>query len=211
MIKPTEAELNLINSINHNCIDKLQYYVNELLKENQKHNLIGKNTTQSIWSRHVLDSIQLAKYIDKTDGDIVDLGSGSGFPAIILGIVLNKKIIMVEKSPVKGDFLNKICKDLSLQYEIVNETINNKNITNYIKNNSIITSRAFKSVDEILVLLQNNLKKINKIILLKGSKCQQELQECKEKNNNLLKQFEPQIYPSILNEGFVLLLKHISN
>ena len=67
-------------------IDKLKKYVDLVLKENQRHNIISKTTENQIWSRHILDSAQLVKFIDFNSKSLSDLGSGAGFPGIVIGI-----------------------------------------------------------------------------------------------------------------------------
>lgn len=192
IILPTEEEKNIIDIFLSKNIDKkdkqwrkIQKYIDLLLIANNKHNLIGYNTIQDIWRRHIIDSIQLTPYIDK-NVNIFDLGSGAGFPAIILGTTTNCQITMVEKSPVKAQFLSNVCEELNLKYKIINQTINKNNICNFLTEETIITSRAFKSIFEILDLTQNS-KNINKILLLKGKKYQEEIDYTNTINSNLLK------------------------
>ena len=65
-------------------ISDIKIFINELLKANKKHNFISKSTENVIWHRHVLDSAQLVKFIDFSKGSLSDLGSGAGFPGLIL-------------------------------------------------------------------------------------------------------------------------------
>ena len=67
-------------------IDKLKMFEIELLKANINHNFISKSTESLIWSRHILDSAQLVKFINFKNGSLSDLGSGAGFPGLILAI-----------------------------------------------------------------------------------------------------------------------------
>lgn len=213
MIKPINSEIEIINKFLSNDDNikteqwkSLNKYVELLLEYNEKYNLIGKNTIQNIWSRHIIDSIQLVKYIN--DGDcenILDLGSGAGLPIIVLGIITQKPIVMVEKSPVKAQFLEKVCQELDLKYKIFNESINQDNIKTLTQPKTIITSRAFKSVSFIMDLLQKcNQQNISKILLLKGQKWQEEIDECKNKDKTFIQKWKYQNYDSILNEGVVL-------
>ena len=57
---------------------------------NKEHNLISKNTENDIWHRHILDSAQLVKFINFKRGSLPDLGSGAGFPGIVLAIFNSK-------------------------------------------------------------------------------------------------------------------------
>ena len=67
-------------------IDKLKMLETELLKANAKHNFIAKSTETHIWSRHILDSAQLVKFVNFKRGSLSDLGSGAGFPGLVLAI-----------------------------------------------------------------------------------------------------------------------------
>ena len=67
-------------------IAALKIFVDALINANKKHNFISKSTEADIWHRHVLDSAQLVKFIDFSRGSLSDLGSGAGFPGLVLAI-----------------------------------------------------------------------------------------------------------------------------
>ena len=89
-------------------IEKLEFFLEALIIANKKHNFISKNTEDDIWNRHILDSAQLVKFINFSKGSLSDLGSGAGFPGLVLAI-FNKNsdfhVKLYEKSPVKRAFL----------------------------------------------------------------------------------------------------------
>ena len=66
-------------SLSSNTISDLKIFIKELIKANKKHNFISKSTETNIWHRHILDSVQLVKFIDFSKGSLSDLGSGAGF------------------------------------------------------------------------------------------------------------------------------------
>ena len=108
-------------NFNENSIIKLQKFTKYLLIANKKHNLIAKSTERHVWLRHILDSAQLVKFIDFKKSSISDLGSGAGFPGIVLAIFndkINFHVKLYEKSPVKRYFLNKTANDLNLNVSI---------------------------------------------------------------------------------------------
>ena len=90
-------------------IKKLEDFVRNLLIYNKKRNIIAKSTEKDVWFRHILDSAQLIKFIDdKNCTGIADLGSGGGFPGIILAVYYqnyNFHVELFEKSPLKSAFL----------------------------------------------------------------------------------------------------------
>ena len=85
----------------------LKKFINLVLKENKRHNLIAKSTENQIWVRHVLDSAQLVKFIDFSSNSLADLGTGAGFPGLVIEIFNKNKAFHVklyEKSIVKENF-----------------------------------------------------------------------------------------------------------
>ena len=83
------SKLILTKDLNFNKkkLELTELFVQEVLSYNQKYNLISKNSEKEIWNRHVLDSAQLVKHIDhKNFNSLADLGTGAGFPGIILSI-----------------------------------------------------------------------------------------------------------------------------
>ena len=72
-------------------IEKLKIFTNNLISANIKHNFISKSTEANIWHRHVLDSAQLVKFIDFSKSSLSDLGSGAGFPGLVIAILMRIK------------------------------------------------------------------------------------------------------------------------
>ena len=73
-------------NFNDSSIEKLKKFVELVLIGNKNHNLIAKSTETSIWDRHILDSAQLIKFIDFNSFSLADLGTGAGFPGLIIEI-----------------------------------------------------------------------------------------------------------------------------
>ena len=163
----------LINDLKFSRIDlkKLKKFVEILLTENKKHNLIAKSTENSVWHRHILDSAQMVKFINFKASLLVDLGSGAGFPGLILAI-FNKNpdfhVKLYEKSPVKREFLKKVIRLLNLKAEVDN------NIYDKPISADIFVCRAFKKLEEILKI-SREIKKPHKILILKGKNAQEEI------------------------------------
>ena len=152
-------------------IDKLKILETELLKVNRKHNFISKSTEGFIWSRHILDSAQLVKFISFNKGSLSDLGSGAGFPGLVLAIYnqnFNFHVKLYEKSPVKRDFLNKMISKLKIKASLFSNVFDEKIESYYI------ISRAFKKLDKIIQVSREIAKKPHKLIILKGQNAQEE-------------------------------------
>ena len=152
-------------------IDKLQMFEIELLKANKKHNFISKSTENHIWSRHILDSAQLIKYIDFNQGSLSDLGSGAGFPGLVLAIYnqnFNFHVKLYEKSKVKRNFLDEMIGKLKIKATSFKNIFDEKIESDYI------VSRAFKKLDKIIQVSREIAKKPHKLLILKGQNAQEE-------------------------------------
>ena len=184
MITGSSVKRILLKDYNFNApmINKLDNFAKKLLIFNKKHNLISKNTENEIWDRHILDSAQIIKFIDvKECSGIADLGTGGGFPGIILAIYFqnfNFHVKLYEKSPVKSAFLTNISNILGLDCKIICKDINLIKIdSNYI------VCRAFRKLPYILNISRENCTKKHKIIIMKGRNAQQEINNTSMMNN----------------------------
>ena len=161
------------------AISDIKIFKNELLRANKKHNFISKSTENIIWHRHILDSAQLVKFIDFSKGSLSDLGSGAGFPGLILALFNTNKdfhVKLFEKSPVKRAFLNQISEKLSINVEIFGNVYEEFVDTDYI------VSRAFKKLEAIIQVSREIVKKSHKLIILKGQNAQEDLKKAFNKN-----------------------------
>ena len=79
--------------VSRETITSLAKYENMLINDNKNINLIGKSTINEIWKRHFLDSAQVIDFIDKNDKTLVDIGSGAGFPGVVLALMAQDRKI----------------------------------------------------------------------------------------------------------------------
>ena len=154
-------------------ISKLSIFHDELLKFNKKYNLISKSTESDIWKRHILDSAQLVQYIDfKNENSLSDMGSGAGFPGIVLAI-FNKNhrfhVKLYEKSNVKCDFLESVKNRLDLKFDVFGKYQDEEIESEYV------VSRAFKKLGEILRISREIIRVNHKLIILKGKNAESEI------------------------------------
>ncbi len=155
-------------------ISDIKIFIEELLKANKNHNFISKSTESVIWHRHILDSAQLVKFIDFSKGSLSDLGTGAGFPGMILALFNKNKdfhVKLYEKSPVKRAFLKSISKKLSVNVEIFGNVYEEFDDTDYI------VCRAFKRFEAIIQVSREISKKSHKLIVLKGQNAQEDLKK----------------------------------
>ena len=104
---------------------KLLVYEEMLKKWQNKINLISNSTINEIWERHFFDSAQLIKFIPHGTIKLLDLGSGAGFPGIILSIMGVDEVLLVESDKRKAIFMSEVGRNLGLNIKIINERIEN--------------------------------------------------------------------------------------
>jgi len=178
MDKPIQiATFTRITRVSRETITSLKKYEDILTKTNKSQNLIGNSTINDIWTRHFLDSAQVIDFIDKNDKTLIDIGSGAGFPGLVLAITskdrkIPLKIKLIEKSSKKTKFLKKLIDELQLDAEVIN-----KNIFEYPKKLSgdVFVARAFKPLKIILPLIHNKAENWKKIFIFLGKTGKNEL------------------------------------
>ena len=195
--KKAISTLHRLNFSEKNISD-IKIFINELLEANKKHNFISKSTENVIWQRHILDSAQLVKFIDFSKGSLSDLGTGAGFPGLILALFNKNKdfhVKLYEKSPVKRAFLKSISDRLSLKIEVCGNVYEQSIDTDYI------VSRAFKKLGAIIQVSREIAKKSHKLIILKGHNAQEDLKKAFNKDK-----YDYKLENSITNEDSKIII-----
>ena len=151
-------------------------YKTLLSKWNEKINLVSKNTLVDIWERHFLDSGQIIKHVEASGKRWVDVGSGAGFPGLVVALLLRDRkidcnLVLVEKNPKKGFFLNEVIRKLNLNVEVVSDNI----YTLEPLNADILTARAFSELNNLIEISFRHRKKEGLCLFLKGENYRFEL------------------------------------
>ena len=169
-------ELKKLLQVSRETIESLNIYETLLLENNKKLNLISKSTENIIKTRHILDSAQVIDFIDKNSKICADLGTGAGFPGIVLSLMFREKkypirIDLYEKSPKKCQFLSKVVKELNLNALVLEKNVfEQKNLEA-----GTIVARAFKPIQSIFEIATKNFKNFKNIILFLGKNGKQTL------------------------------------
>lgn len=137
--------------LNSTILSNLEEYYNILVEENSKYNLTRITTKEEVYLKHFYDSLTLTKAVNITNQSICDLGSGAGFPGLVLAICFPlSQITLIEANGKKCHFLNIIKEKLSL----TNVTIINTRVEDYAKKNreifDIVTARAVAPLKHLL-------------------------------------------------------------
>jgi 16S rRNA (guanine527-N7)-methyltransferase len=147
-------------------VSQVDEYLSQILKWNKTRNLVSRNLKKNDLAEHFLDCAVLQKHL--MPGSVIDLGTGSGFPGICLGIIdPNRELTLVDSNRKKTSFLIHIKNELGLN------SVSIKNIrAEEIKqiNETNIVCRAFKGPAALLKSLENKISKENKIILMVSEK-----------------------------------------
>jgi 16S rRNA (guanine527-N7)-methyltransferase len=154
----------------------LEEYVKLLLTWQEHTNLIGKNTVDNLWERHILDSVQLLPYIKQQGLNIADVGTGAGLPGLVLSICNPENTyFLIEATSKKTNFLSEVKQRLNLlNIHIINKRL--EDITD-IPAIDVLMSRAVTSLASLMLISKNLLNKNTKCLFLKGRSYQFEINE----------------------------------
>lgn len=150
-----EEFLNNLKLLNINItpiqIEQLEKYYNFLTTENKKYNLTAITEKEQVYLKHFYDSLTITKIIKLSNQTLCDIGTGAGFPGVVLQIIYpNLKVTLIESNQKKCNFLNILKSQLNLK----NLTIINSRAEDYSKNNreifDIVTSRAVAPLKHLL-------------------------------------------------------------
>lgn len=181
-------------------LQNLEYFATTLCKWNQSINLISKSTEQDIWKRHILDSVQLLPYIQK-DVTLLDIGTGGGFPGMVLAICGISDVHMVESDARKSAFLHEIA---SIVLRGTIHCTRMESMQPFAVHT--ITSRACASLSTLFSLVEPFIEQTQHMLFLKGKNIQDEIAEAHNKWD-----FSYQLHPSITSEeGYILEIDSIA-
>ncbi len=185
-VEPRETEVALdrlraFDFVSRETIEDLKLFVAELLRWNKRINLIGRGTEADIWTRHILDSVQLWPLTSRHSGDNwVDLGSGAGLPGLVLAVVAKHlkvaaAISLVESDTRKGVFLSAMKHQLGLNVSILSGRIE----TIAPLKADIITARALAPLPVLLSLVDRHVVDTADLLFPKGKGYQSEVDAAK--------------------------------
>jgi len=173
---------------------KFEIYKKLLCEWSKRINLVAPSTLNDIDNRHIADSAQLADFLPG-GAEIIDLGSGAGFPAIVLAI-LGWRVTCIESIGKKVAFLTEVKNQLNLD----NLTIYHGRVENYVADldcgkKYIFTARAFAPLIKILDYVHRTKYEL---FLLKGRDIMSEIDIAKRKYH-----FDFKLFPSKTGDGFI--------
>lgn len=167
----TPDDVARLLNVSRETIDKFRAYLTLLEKWQARINLVANSTLAEAWQRHILDSGQLAAFYPPQTKNIMDVGSGAGFPGLVLAIMGGVTVDLVESDQRKAVFLSTVTRELDLPAKVHNQRI--ETLPQLFPD--VITARALAPVPKLLKLIENQLSPESVCLFLKGAAVQDEL------------------------------------
>ncbi len=196
----TADDVEKLLNVSRETIDQFKAYLELLEKWQIRINLVANSTLPDAWRRHILDSAQLARFFPPNTKKILDVGSGAGFPGLVLAILGGIEVELVESDQRKAIFLSTVIRSLGLSAKVHNQRV--ESLPNLAAD--VVTARALAPLPKLLKLIENQLSSGTICLFLKGSSVEDELTNLKSYSSMLSK-----CYPSLSGpNGVVLELKY---
>lgn len=155
-------------------LDRLAAFAELLRAEAERQNLISRATFDSIWSRHILDSAQLLRFAPADAASWLDLGTGAGFPGLIVSALHPARVTCVESRRRRVDWLHRAAATLAVtgKTELLCDKLE------HLPNNyfQVISARAFAPLDRLLALAERFASPATRWVLPKGRTAHVELE-----------------------------------
>jgi len=166
--------------VSRETIQNLEDFAVLVTKWTPKINLIAKGSVPDIWDRHIIDSVQLYRFAPKVYEKWADLGSGGGFPGIILAILAKEKqpnahFTLIESDQRKSTFLRTAARELRLSITVIPERIEQTAPLGA----DVVSARALAPLPSLLPLVGRHMRDGGICLLHKGKQAAQEVADAK--------------------------------
>ncbi len=195
-------DFQVATGVSRETLERLKAYCSLLEEWQQRFNLIGRGTVDAIWHRHFLDSAQLRKICGPRCSRLVDLGSGAGFPGMVLAIMGQTGVELIESNRKKCLFLERVSMSTNTQVEITKARFDELRRPNQA---DVVTARAVAPLNKLLWDAGRWVKPGGVALLQRGSRFECELAEAAR-----FWEFEVVRHPSVTNPtGAILEISQI--
>ena len=174
-----------IKDVSRETLGKFEIFVDQLIKWQKSINLVSNDSLNDVWGRHIDDSLQLLEFIKDKNSTLVDLGSGAGFPGLVLAIAGCTNVHLIESDLKKCTFLRNVSRETFTQVSVNSQRIEK---VNSIKA-SVITSRGLAKITKILDDSYNLWDSSTIFLLLKGKTGIEEVAEAELKYSMKVESF----------------------
>lgn len=167
-------------NVSHEAMESLESFTSFLKREAQSQNLISSSTLDTIWSRHIVDSAQLLTCLPPSDSrkTWIDLGSGAGFPGLVIAILSQHQVTLVESRTRRVEYLERAVAMLDLEGRV---TIAGKTLEKLeTEEFDVISARAFAPLQQLLSLAERFSTENTYWLLPKGRNAARELADAQK-------------------------------
>lgn len=172
-----QAIRRILDIVSRETFEKFETIQQQLLLWSKRFNLVSPSSLPHFWVRHVLDSVQLYELAPRSAKNWLDIGSGAGFPGIILAIMLMQRpgaqMTLIEANGKKASFLRHCAREVGAQVKVVNQRI--EDISPFTA--EVITARALSSLSDLLEYSLPFCDKNTLLVFPKGKRVEAELSE----------------------------------
>lgn len=167
----TPEQFQAETGVSRETLDRLRTYAELLEKWQARINLVGPATLPDLWRRHMLDSAQLFPLLPPDTPRLIDLGSGAGFPGLVLAILGVPEVHLVESDLRKGAFLREVARQTGARVTVHPARI--ETLTDLKA--PVVTARALAALPKLLDLAVPLLESNGQCLFLKGQNIEEEL------------------------------------
>lgn len=150
----------------------LHQFVDLVVDEATRQNLVSTASLKQIWARHIVDSAQLIPLADSTLGAWIDIGTGAGFPGLVVAILINGPVVLIEPRRMRSTFLQRAVTALGLEQRV---TVIGMRAEAYRGKADVISARAVAALPELLASTAHLSTAKTQWILPKGSRAHEEV------------------------------------
>ena len=169
-----EAEVKAQLDVSRETIERLDAFASLLRSENERQNLVSKASLENLWERHILDSAQLVRFALPEARNWLDLGTGAGFPGLMVPLFHPASVVLVESRKLRADFLRAAASTLGIAAKV--EILCSRLETVPDRAFEVISARAFAPLPRLLALAERFSTPGTVWILPKGRNAKSELE-----------------------------------
>jgi 16S rRNA (guanine527-N7)-methyltransferase len=141
-------------------------------QEAQRQNLIAPSTIATIWARHIVDSAQLIAFADPVQGDWLDIGTGAGFPGLVIAALTDRYVYLVEPRRRRADFLGEAAAALGIGERV---TVRANKVEAVMAHGAVISARAVATLDALFLAASHCSTSETLWLLPKGRSAREEV------------------------------------
>lgn len=190
--------------VSRETFEKFEIYKKLLVKWQNAINLVSRETLKDLDERHFNDSLQLLKYIPQATNTHIDIGSGAGFPGLVLAIAnSNLSTTLVESDLRKCQFLKNVSRETMTPVSVLNGRIETIQGLSY----DLITARALANLNQLLIYAKPLSHDNTVFLFLKGAGVDHEISEAQK-----FWDFNLEIFPSLTHsEGKIIRIQNLNS